>query len=336
MTLAFPWGLLLGVPVAMAVLVAWRRRPPALPVPDLRDLPPDPRALWRHRGLLLMEAAGGLLLALAVSRPQWLRTVAREERQAVDVMLVLDVSGSMDAVDLPADLGPEQAAALPSRLACARTELSRFMRARPADRFGLVAFARRPYPACPLTFDHELLQARLADLTTDLLEDGTGLSAALALGALHARTSPSSHRVMILFTDGRDNVPSERSPEETAALAAGAGITLHVVGIGSERAVLPVTTPAGIRFRPVESTLSALDEPRLKAIAAAGGGLYLHAGNQQGFTEAVARIGATEKARILRPVETRRMELFPGIAMAGLALLAGALALSRSAWGVLP
>jgi len=324
------------VPVAIAVLAAWRRRPRAVRVPGLHDLPPDPRALWRHRGILLLEALGILLLVVATCRPQWVRTTVREERQAVDVMLVLDVSGSMEAVDLAAGLKPEQAAALPSRLACARGELDRFMRARPADRFGLVVFARKPYPACPLTFDHEVLRARLSDLTTDLLDDGTGLSAALALGLLHTRTSPSPHRVMILFTDGRDNVPAERSPEETAALAVPEGVTLHVVGIGSERAVLPVKTPVGTQFRPVETALSALDEPRLRAIAQAGAGLYLHAGDAQGFAEAIDRIAATEQARILRPAQTRHLELFPGLALAGLVALVSALALSRSAWGALP
>jgi Ca-activated chloride channel homolog len=332
-TLVFPWCLLLGVPVLLAALVAWRRRPPALPFADVRGLPGYPRAALLWRVPLLLETLAGLLLAIAMARPQWVRTTRHEERQAVDVMLVLDVSGSMDAVDIPADAPPQDAADRPSRLACAQRELQRFLRARPQDRFGLVVFARKPYPACPLTFDHELLQARLDDVRTDLLEDGTGLTAAIALGALHLRTSPSPHRVMILFTDGRDNVPAEQSPTETARLAARNGVTVHVVGIGSAHGVLRVPTLAGMQYRPVET---AIDEARLQEIAAGGEGVFIRAADSASFAAAVQSIDATEKARIVRPVKARRTELFPVFCLAGLLSLAAAFVLARTACLTLP
>ncbi len=333
MRLAFPWGLALLLPVAAAVWAAWRRRPPAVLAPDLSDLPSDPDAARCRRRVLALQVFGGLLLALAVSRPQWVGTVAGEGREAVDVMLVLDVSGSMDAVDLPPGLEPSRAAGMPSRLDCARRELERFMDARPEDRFGLVVFARRPYPACPLTFDRQALRTRLNALTTDLLEDGTGLTAAIALAAVHCRASPSRRQAMILFTDGRDNVPADCSPEEAARVAAARGVTVHVVGIGSERAVVPVRTLAGTQFRPVDS---ALDENRLRAVSEAGGGVFVRVSDPETFARAVAGIAATEKGRVSSPPGVRYRELFPWAALAALGAWAAAFALSRAPGAFLP
>jgi Ca-activated chloride channel family protein len=321
------------VPLLLAALAAWRRRPPALPIADARGLSRSSRAALRQRVPLLLETLAGLLLTVAMARPQWVQMSSLEERQAVDLMLVLDISGSMDAVDIPNGAAPQDAADLPSRLTCAQRELRRFMQARPQDRFGLIVFARKPYPACPLTFDHDLLQARLEDLRTDLLDDGTGLTAAIALGAVHVRTSPSPHRVMILLTDGRDNVPAEQSPAAAARLAARDGVTIHVVGIGSGNAVLPVKTLAGTQYRPVET---AVDVARLQAIAEAGDGVFVRADAPETFAAAIRRIEGTEKARIVRPIQYRRTELFPGFCAAALLSLTAAFVLARTACLTLP
>ncbi len=333
MRLVFPWGLLLGIPLVLVALAAWRRPPPALPIADARGLPRSRRAAVLSRVPLFLETLAGLLLTVAMARPQWVQTSSREERQAVDVMLILDISGSMDAVDIPVGAKPEEAANRPSRLTCAQRELRRFMQARPQDRFGLVVFARKPYPACPLTFDHDLLRTRLEDLRTDLLDDGTGLTAAIALGAVHVKTSQSPHRVMILLTDGRDNVPAELSPTAAARLAARRGITIHVVGIGSGNAVLPVKTLAGTQYRPVET---AADETRLQAIAKEGEGVFVRADAPETFTTAIRRIEATEKALIVRPLRQRRTELFPGFGAAALLSLTAAFALARTTGVTLP
>lgn len=333
MNLAWPWALWLCLPVLMAAVKAWFRPPPALRFPDTRHLWKDRRTETVRRLPLALEIVACLLLVLAAARPQQVRTVVCEERQAVDVMLVLDISGSMAAVDMGADTPPEQAAARPTRLACARREIERLVAARPEDRFGLVVFARRPYPACPLTFDHELLRSRLATLTSDLLDDGTGMTAAIALAAMHVRASPSPHRVMILLTDGRDNVPADVPPEAAAAMAAQNRISLYVVGIGSDSAVMPVPTLAGVQYRPVETPL---DEPRLRTMAARGGGLYFAAGDHQRFAEAMARIEALEKGRLVRSVRRPVREFFPALTLAAIALLGLAFGLARTASRALP
>lgn len=333
MNLAWPWALWLCVPVLAAAAKAWTRRPPALRFPDTRHLWHDRRAEAVRRLPLALEIVAGLLLVLAAARPQQVRTVVREERQAVDVMLVLDVSGSMDAVDIGADAPPEQAATRPTRLACARREIERLVATRPEDRFGLVVFARRPYPACPLTFDHALLRSRLEALTSDLLDDGTGLTAAIALAAVHLRASPSPHRVMILLTDGRDNVPADVPPEAAAAIAAQNRISVYVVGIGSASAVVPVPTLAGVQYRPVETPL---DEPRLRSLAARGGGLYFPAGDDERFAAAMARIETLEKGRLVRSVQRPVREFFPALTLAAIALLGLAFGLARTASRALP
>ncbi len=333
MRLVSPWLLLLALPLLLAAWAAWRRPPAALLIATSSGLPRSRQTALLHRLPLLLEILAGALLVLALARPQWLDTLRSEERQAVDVMLVLDVSGSMDAIDIPAGADPSAAADHPDRLACAQRELQRFLQARPQDRFGLVAFARRPYPACPLTFDHDLLGARLDDLRTDLLDDGTGLTAAIALGAQHLRASPSPHRVLILFTDGRDNVPAEQSPADAAQLAARGGVTTHVVGIGSANAVLPTQTPAGIQYRPLET---AVDVVRLQAIATAGGGVFVRAEAPDTFAAAVRQIENTEKARIAQVQRERPTEVFPALGVAALLSLTAAFVLARTTCLTLP
>jgi len=330
---AWPWVLWLGVPVVALAVAAWKRPAPALRLPDTRRLWRDRRAELRFRLPLVLEVAASLLLVLAAARPQRVQAEVREERQAVDVMLVLDVSGSMDAVDLAPGATAESAAAGPTRLECARREIGRLVSARPEDRFGLVVFARKSYPACPLTFDHELLRSRLEALATDLLDDGTGLTTAIALATTALRTSPSPHRAMVLLTDGRNNVPAELPPEAAAGLAAQNRVSVHVIGIGSPRAVLPVPTLAGTQYRPVETPI---DEARLQAVAAQGGGVFLTAGDAKGFAAAMARIDALEKGRVVRTLQRPVQELFPGLASAVLALLCLAFVLSRTVARVLP
>ena len=333
MRLACPWALLLSLPLLLALVAAWRRRPPAWVVPDTRHLQPQPRTERLRRVPLLLEALGALLLVLALSRPQRLQIAVQEERQAVNLMMVLDLSGSMAAVDLPASVPPEAAAGQPNRLECARRELSRFLRARPEDRVGLVVFARKPYPACPLTTDHDFLQAQLAGLSTDLLEDGTGLSGAIALAAVHLGATAAPRQVLILLTDGRDNVPAEQPPDRAAALAAARGVTVHVVGIGSAHAVLPVQTMTGVDYRPVET---AIDEALLRAVAQAGGGVFVRAADPQTFRAAIRSLEATEKARYRQVVQARQQEWFGLFAAAALGALAAAFVAARTVCLALP
>ncbi|MBN2452318.1 MAG: VWA domain-containing protein [Lentisphaeria bacterium] len=327
MRFAWPW-FLAALIVPAAILFVRRRRPgPAARVARLPPLPTYPRLLSRSSVPLFLETAALVLFVVAMARPQRLERDVGEERRVVDITVVLDLSGSMDAVDLPEDVPPVAAARLPSRLAIAKATLRRFVESRPGDRFALIVFGRRPYPACPLTVDHAPLLARMEKLDTEWVEDGTGLTPALALaGSGRAGTEPAP-RVIVLLTDGRDNVPAERTPEQTAALLRELGCTVHVVGIGSSRAVLPVRGVAGMEYRNVDTPL---DEERLRAVAAAGGGVYLAAGDPDAFAAAMTEIDRMVKTSVVEKVDERRSELYPGIVFAGLLLLGAAAVLART------
>lgn len=340
MSFARPW-VLLALPL-LAALVGWarRRRPPAVRIPSLLGLGTAP-ALPPHQPLppLLLEACGGLALLLALAGPQRLATVDYEQREALDIVLALDISGSMGAYDAPVGATADEAATgaqtgtLRSRLVVAKEELSRFVEARPQDRLGLLVFSQRPYLACPPTFDHEFLQRRLVDLETGLVPDGTGIAAAIVCGLDQLRESPAARRVLVLFTDGEDNVTAPLSPLQAAALAQESGVILYTVGIGGRNAF--VRRPGLVRDR-FAAVPSELHEELLGKLAERTGGLYLPAADARQFATALQRIDELERVPVEHLVNRYATDLSrPVLALALILLLAG-LALGRTRWLTVP
>ncbi|MGI5924976.1 MAG: VWA domain-containing protein [Lentisphaeria bacterium] len=338
MTLSFsePLWLLLLLPAAGLAL--WRRRQPrpAFPVPSLRLLPPQ-SAKWRRRHLLVVSLYGLsvllLICALAGARLSLLRAVADDA--PLDLMLLLDLSGSMAAGDWPADGPPPQAddvrpeTAPPSRIVVARDAITALLSALPSARVGLVAFAGRPYLVCPLVRQHGVLLERLSQLSPALLADGTAIGAAIHCGldALavdeHADTASATGRarVLLLLSDGADHSPAEAGPEQAAAEAAARGVVLHAVGIGAARGLHPVATAHGRRWEPVGEEL---DAEQLRRLAAATGGqFYLAADAAQ--LKAVQRelVALMERP----PLERRERQVVP---ITGECLAAALLALAAA------
>jgi len=309
-----PWCLvLLPLAVAAAVWMARRRARTdarlALPRASARRALGSSvwtrldRALPWVRGLVLV------LLVLALARPQAGERIESVTTFGVDVIVALDVSGSMRAEDF-----------LPNRLEVARRTVSEFVDGRPQDRIGLVAFAANATTRCPLTQDHEMLEQFLAALDfapPDL--DGTAIGLGLATAVNRLRQSSAKSRVVVLATDGVNN-RGQIGPRAAAEAARALGVKVYTIGVGSEgQAWIPVDLgPRGWQkvLQPVE-----IDEELLGEIASATGGRYFRATDAGALREVFRTIDGLEKTEIESRVRVLYGELFPWLLTPALGLL---------------
>jgi len=323
-----PWFALLFPVVAVGVFFALRRRPPGVLVSEVRSYELANRRPGPLHPVHLPVWIAGLglcCLVAALMRPQ--KGVERliEKTHGIDIMLVLDVSGSMQAYDVPPNLrtGEQVVEAirsgrLKSRLDVAREELRRFVEKRPSDRIGLIAFARLPYTVCPPTLDHDYLVNHLVMLDAGSLPDGTGIAPAVASAVTRLEGSPAKRRVMVLFTDGENNVDAEITPLQAAKIAADKNIVIYTVGIGSNVAVMPVRTPFGTSL---QLARAGLDEKLLREMAEATGGRYFRARDAAAFARVMQEIDSLEKVELKAPRYLDYRERFMPWLVAGSVLL---------------
>lgn len=325
MTFRYPWLLLL---LLLVPLVTWLRhragRRLTLPFSDDAALAalPVSWAVRASRLLPLLHGLGLALLVVAFARPQRGLEESRVRTEAVDIVLLTDVSTSMRALDLST---PTRRL---DRLDAAKEVVGKFIEARPDDRFALIAFSALPYTAAPLTFDHGWLTQRLNDLQTGMIEDGTAIGSALASAVNRLRKSEAKSKVIVLLTDGMNNTGSI-TPENAAEAARALGVKVYTIGVGTKgTAPYPVPTPFGVQLTriPVE-----IDEVLLGRIAKTTGGLYRRATDFDSLARIYEEIDRLEKTEIEQHTYTRYDERFAGWLLAGLLLLAleRALALGR-------
>ncbi len=327
--------LLLLLPPWVWLIARRARRAAALHLPDGAQIEALPDTL-RSRLARFLPVLRVLLVALAITalaRPQVIERETKVRSEGVDLMVVLDISTSMLAEDLraraPVKNVPRGDAPPRNRLAMAKSVLAGFIRGRPADRIGLVAFAARPYPAAPLTLDHDWLLGAVTRLQTGAIEDGSAIGDALLAALNRLRDRPAASRAVILVTDGRNNAGAA-TPDLAAAAARTLGIRVHAIGIGSRGpAVIPIEDPlGGLLYRRVDVDL---DEANLRGIAATTGGSYFLAEDRGSLVEVFRAIDRLES----RPIEEKALfayrELYTGLLLGVLALLMGDLAL-RASW----
>jgi Ca-activated chloride channel family protein len=244
-----------------------------------------------------------------MARPQTQWEEQEQELLGLDIMLVLDASGSMRSQDFkPQD-----------RFHVAKDVLAEFIQARPADRMGLVVFARRAFTQCPLTVDRVALVNLLQRTQIGMIPDGTALGSAIATAANRLRRSDAKSKVMILLTDGRNNA-GPVDPVTAAKAAAALGIRIYTIGAGKPGLhPFPVDDPVWGR-RYVRVPLD-LDEETLKTVAEAADGTYFRARTENSLAEIYDEIGQMEKSRLQVKTVTRYRELFAWFATPALALL---------------
>jgi Ca-activated chloride channel family protein len=254
-------------------------------------------------------------LAVALARPQTVGGVTRIAGQGVAIVVTLDQSSSMNAVDFPTDLGTR----LISRLEAAKMTFIRFVEGRADDLIGLVVFANYPELACPPTLDHAFLLETIAAVRSARPgDDGTNIGDAIAVGLDALLAASPKKKVLVLLTDGNNEpaVSQPLDPEEAAVLARDLGVTLHTIAIGqiggAHRGVDP-----GLKL-PVMPEVAGPNMPLLERLAQLTGGRSFAATDADSLAEVFRTIDELEKSPVRGQVLTRYDEHYAP--WAGLAL----------------
>lgn len=227
-----------------------------------------------------------IFVILALARPQTHNDVKSVRGEGIDIVLCLDVSGSMLAQDFH-----------PNRLEAARKVAVEFVRNRPTDRIGLVIFAGESFTQCPVTGDHAMLESQIRQADGSFLKDGTAIGSGLATSVDRLRTSDAKSKVVILLTDGENNAGLV-DPLTAKEIAKVMQVKVYTIGMGSEGyAELPVLGKEGQIMLQQEKV--DIDEPLLKDIAAETGGQYFRAREDQGLNTIYKEIDQLEKSTIV-------------------------------------
>jgi Ca-activated chloride channel family protein len=319
-TFAHPWLLLLLLALPLVALFeGGKGAAPAVMYSSLRPI----AALGKARrfrmggwllGLLLLALA---LLVVALARPRQGRSFSQVQASGIDIMIALDVSGSMIAEDLT--IGGEQA----SRIDVVKHVARQFIEARPNDRIGMMAFAGRPYLVSPLTLDHGWLLQNLdrVQAAPKFVEDGTAIGSAIAscTNRLIERKDSKS-RIVVLLTDGENN-SGKVSPLTAAEAAKALGVKVYTIGAGTTGyAPFPQYDMFGRKY--YGRIKADVDEVTLKKIANLTNAEFYRATNTKTLTQVFERIDQLEKTTIETKQYTEYRELFPWLLGAGLGVLA--------------
>ena len=269
--------------------------------------PKSVRYYLRHLPFALRAAAFGLLV-VALARPQQIEQNVRTSSEGIDIMLAIDVSGSMLARDFK-----------PDRITAAKEVAGSFISDRYGDRIGLVAFAGEAFTQSPLTTDQSTLQTLLARIRSGLIEDGTAIGNGLATAINRLRESDAKSKVIILLTDGVNN-QGQIAPMTAAEIAKAQGIRVYTIGVGTEgMAPYPAIDMFGnLTF--VNQKVE-IDEKVLKAISDMTGGRYFRATDKEKLKAVYDEINQLEKSKIEVMEHISYHELFLTWALAALGLL---------------
>ena len=340
---AHPWLLAAALPVLLVALYAWRRKQPGIRVPSLNAVKQaaskSKKRNWKRLIPFLLYVAAMLLLVVALARPREGLEQINRRAEGIDIIVALDLSGSMKAIDIPRGMPRNRiesalnSGMLKSRIVTAKKEIAKFIEARPNDRIGLIAFAPLPYMACPPTLDHAWLIANLDNLDAGVIGDMTNIAGPMASAVQRLKDSEAKRKIIVLFTDGSNNVDAKVTPRQAAKLANTFDITVYTVGIGSGFSVIPQETFVGRTFVPVQNDF---DEPLLKDIASTSGGKYYRAEDAESMAAAMKEIDALEKTSFEQQTVVNWCELAPGFIVGALACLLLAFLLENSVMKRIP
>ncbi len=244
-------------------------------IPSLRV-----RFRWVPKAL---RVATLIFIIFALARPQSGRTYNVNEGEGIDIILALDVSGSMAAQDFAPN----------DRLFVAKRTIERFIEGRKVDRIGLVLFAGKAFTQAPLTLDYGIIRQFLAQAQIGMIDDGTAIGMALVTAANRLRDSTATGKVVVLLTDG-DNNAGQVDPATASELAEAIGVRVHTVGIGSDGPVY--VTVKDIFGEHLEKRNFRLDEKTLKEIASKTGGEYFRAKDARGLEKTFESIDEMERS----------------------------------------
>jgi Ca-activated chloride channel family protein len=266
----------------------------------------------------LLPIVAAALMVVGLARPQ--RTHSRTEVTAngIDIVLGLDVSGSMQALDFTVDNYRV------NRIAVVKSVVSKFIDERPNDRIGLIAFAAAPYIVSPLTLDHDWLLQNLERINVGIGDDGTAIGSAIAAAVNHLRTTAAKSKVVILLTDGVNN-SGKISPLAAAEAARALGVKVYTIGVGVRgKAPIPVRDEAG-RVHVIMANVD-VDEKTLQAVANETGGQFYRATDTNSLQKIYEQINRYETSaqtiqKFEHVEELYRWPLLPSLGFLGLGVL---------------
>ncbi|NIM16209.1 MAG: VWA domain-containing protein [Candidatus Aminicenantes bacterium] len=276
------------------------------------------------KNLFYIKLIALILFIITLARPQKLRFFDKEMRKGIDIMITLDISGSMASVDFK----PK------NRLEVAKDVISEFIQKRTTDRLGLVVFAGQSYTKCPLTIDYDLLKQYLEQTSLGELEDGTALGMALATSANRIQYSKSKTKIIILLTDGINN-RGEIDPRDAAGIAKELNVKVYTIGVGIRgKAPHPFTDAYG-RTRYIMVDVQ-IDEKLLQEIANNTGGLYFRATDKDQLQQIFTEIDRWEKTEITTKRYHTARDIYIYFLIPALALLLLVEIAKRTVWRTLP
>jgi Ca-activated chloride channel homolog len=283
---AFLWLLLL-VPAMIAFYILRQQKTFAsFQIPGLKPFEKAGKTFrnYLRHFLFALRTTAVVLLIIVLARPQKTDKFQNTSTEGIDIMMTLDISGSMLARDFK-----------PDRLEASKNVATEFISGRPYDRMGLVVFSGESFTQCPLTTDHAVLINLMREIQSGMIEDGTAIGNGLATAVNRIKDSEAKSKVIILLTDGVNN-RGDIDPATAADIAKTYGIRVYTIGVGTQgMAPYPVQTPYGMQYQnmPVE-----IDEPILKEIASKTGGKYFRATDNNKLIQVYSEIDKMEKSKI--------------------------------------
>ena len=265
------------------------------------------------RWAMLFPLLGAAFFIVGLARPQILQGSSEVKASGIDIMMCIDVSGSMQSLDYVVDGQPT------SRVTTVKAAVSKFIDARQDDRLGLIEFSAEPYLISPLTLDHDWVHQGLERVDTGTIPDGTAIGSAIAMATNRLRESPAKSKVIVLLTDGCNNM-GKISPIMAAQAAKALGVRVYTIGAGIKGdAPFPVKDQFGNTH--IQMVPSDMDEDTLTKIADMTGGKFFRADDTQKLHDTYAEIDRLEKTtRTVKHYENVS-ELFAWAVLPGLLVL---------------
>ena len=332
MTLKYPWVVAL-LPVIIVYLLASSRgqtASKALAFPlgqrNFRLAAFSQASMWIPFAL---RCLGFTLLVLALARPQSSSSQVRRMSEGIDIMIALDVSQSMTIEDTGTDGR--------NRLAVAKDVVKNFIAGRQDDRIGFLMFSGEAVTLCPPTLDYQILQDSVAMAEVNQLRDGTAIGDAIATSANRLKDSTAKSRVIILITDGDNNMGSI-APLTAGGIAAGYGLKVYAIALGTEGTVrFPVVQNVfGFQRKSYQTTTSTINPSLLQKIASETGGQFYRADDENSLTRVFAEINKLERTKVETKDRVLWEEHFQPFLLVGVLLLLADLILRRTKFRVLP
>ncbi len=324
---AQPYWLLLLALIPMVIVYYYfksKKQHAAIGIPSLEwanDIKPNIKTRLRHLPFAIRLIAISLLI-IVMARPQIHNKQRHVNVTGIDIIMALDVSGSMRARDLK-----------PDRLEAAKEVAKEFIDNRKNDRIGLVIFSGEAFTQCPLTTDHVVLKNLFKPIKSGMIEDGTAIGDGLATAINRIKDSKAISRVIILLTDGVQNSGSI-DPISAAEIAKTYGIRVYTIGVGTKgKAPMPVQTAFGEQIMDVDVNI---DEDILKKVADKTDGKYFRATSNKSLEHIYQEIDKLEKSKIDVNIFQNKTEEFKSFAIAALVILLLELILKLSIFKIKP